>query len=71
MKKRKTAARKCSECIHEYACGAWNVGSLHDADATGCANYETLRDSTAYFIGFMEGQNSIYNGEKIERSKTW
>lgn len=49
--------RKCSECIHEYACSMWNVGSLHNTDATSCANYEPLRESNAYYIGYQEGKN--------------
>lgn len=48
--------KKCSDCIHEAACGAWNIGSLCDADATSCANYETIKESTAYFLGMRDGQ---------------
>ena len=36
--------RTCGQCIHEYACGMWNVGNLRNTDATHCTNYETLSD---------------------------
>ncbi len=56
-KKKSKRARCCGDCIHEYACQAWNIGTIHFADASGCANYETTRDSTPYFIGYREGMN--------------
>lgn len=59
MAKRKEVkpVRKCGDCIHEAACQSWNIGTLSNADATSCINYETLRESNAYFIGYREGQN--------------
>lgn len=56
-KEKPKAVRRCSECIHEYACQMWNIGSLHNTDASSCINYEPLRESTAYFIGYREGKN--------------
>ena len=53
---KKKKARTCGECSHEFACAMWNVGNLRNTDATNCTNYETVRDSAAYFIGFMEGK---------------
>lgn len=61
MKKKKTKPVKvCSDCIHEYACQAWNIGNIHSMDASYCDNYETVRDSVAYFIGYREGQRKIF-----------
>ena len=48
--------KTCGECIHEYACAMWNVGSLQNTDATHCTNYETVKDSAAYLIGKMDGR---------------
>lgn len=56
--KKQTSQKKCADCIHEYACQAWNVGHIHDMDATHCVNYETVKDSNAYFIGFRDGQEA-------------
>ena len=50
--------RTCGECIHEYACAMWNVGSLHNTDATNCSNYETAKMSAAYLIGKMDGEKA-------------
>lgn len=36
----------CGDCIHRFACAAWNVGSITNADATNCTNYEPF-DATA------------------------
>ena len=30
----------CLDCIHYSACSAWNCGSLANADAGNCVNYE-------------------------------
>lgn len=53
-KKQKEPVKTCADCIHEYACSMWNIGTLHWANATNCTNYETVRDSAAYLIGKME-----------------
>ncbi len=47
--------RICGECIHEYACSAWNRGNMHNTDARNCANYETVKTSNAYYIGVQDG----------------
>ena len=70
MKKRETSKplRTCGECIHEYACAMWNVGSLHNTNAMGCANYETVKMSAAYFIGRMDGkQEALAEWRAYER----
>ncbi len=46
----------CADCIHEWACSRWNVGNIHDMDATNCNARETVRESNAYYIGYMNGQ---------------
>ena len=55
-KKQERQYRKCSECIHEWACQTWAHGTIHNADATNCAMYETVKDSTAYWLGYRAGQ---------------
>lgn len=50
--------RTCADCIHEWACQAWTHGTIHHMNATGCAIYETVKDSTAYFIGYMDGKKA-------------
>lgn len=40
--------KTCGRCVHEHACGLWNVGLLSYADATHCVMYETLADVTRY-----------------------
>ena len=47
--------KRCSECIHESACQAWAVGTLRNANASACINYESLKESNAYFIGYRDG----------------
>lgn len=55
---KKKAKKTCADCIHEWACQAWMLGTNHNTDAQGCAMYETVRESAAYFIGFEEGKES-------------
>ena len=57
-KKIKKPLQTCADCIHEFACGMWNIGYIHDMDATNCTNYETIKGSPSYFIGFSDGQKS-------------
>lgn len=59
--KDKKQKKTCSECIHEYACSMWTLGNLHNTDATHCVNYETVKDSAAYLIGRMEGEQNESN----------
>lgn len=49
----------CSDCIHEWACQAWNSGVIHNMDATMCAPRETLKDSNAYFLGRREAEKEM------------
>lgn len=48
--------RVCGDCIHECACAMWNIGNLHNTDATHCINYETVKMSAAYLIGKIGGE---------------
>ena len=41
MKKIKAVnERVCQNCIHHWACAAWNVGSIANMDGRNCANFE-------------------------------
>lgn len=55
-KKKPKADITCADCIHECACSRWNVGNIHNMDATNCNARETVRESNAYDIGYMDGQ---------------
>lgn len=48
--------RMCADCVHEFACQMWNIGNLHNTDATNCINYETVKDTAAYLIGKLESK---------------
>ena len=62
-KKRKIEpARTCADCIHEWACQAWNVGNIHNMDATTCQMYETVKDSAAYLCGRLDGKKEALHG---------
>ena len=56
MKKKNKQCRKCADCIHEWACQTWTHGTIHETDATNCAMYETVKGSTAYYLGLKDGQ---------------
>lgn len=60
-KQNKKDFRKCAECIHEYACAMWNVGNIHNMDATHCINYETVKDSSAYLCGRLDERKEWRN----------
>lgn len=47
--------KTCADCIHEFACAMWNIGNIHNTDATHCTNHETVKESAAYLIGKMDG----------------
>ena len=55
---KKKAKKTCADCVHEWVCHAWMLGTNHNTDAQGCAMHETVRESAAYFIGFEEGKES-------------
>lgn len=57
----------CADCIHEYACQMWTCGTIHNTDAQHCTNYETVKDSTPYFIGLQDGRKSNTNQYVIDR----
>ena len=50
--------RTCGDCIHEYACAMWNVGTLQNTDATNCVNFQRLEDLVT--IRIMAMRNSEY-----------
>ena len=53
------AAQKmtCADCIHEWACSMQCGGNpMIPKNAMKCACYESVKGSTAYFIGFMDGK---------------
>lgn len=56
IKKQKRQYKQCSECIHEWVCQSWAHGTIHNTDATSCVMYETIKGSTAYWLGLREGQ---------------
>ena len=61
MGKNTKSDKKCELCIHENACQAWNVGAIHNMDATNCVNYETLKESNAYFLGVRSCEDDAYS----------
>lgn len=52
--KPKAPAKTCADCIHEYACAMWNIGTIHNTDASHCTEYTTVQDSAAYLIGRLD-----------------
>ena len=54
--KHEKTVKKCADCIHQFACQMWNIGYIHEMDATSCKNYETVKDSAAYLIGKLDGK---------------
>lgn len=70
-KKNKDPAKSCDDCIHENACQAWNVGTIHNTDATNCVNHETVKDSNAYFIGFLEGKRQSGDNTTLDKYKEY
>ena len=61
MGKNAKSDKKCELCIHENACQTWNVGVIHNMDATNCVNYETLKESNAYFLGVRSCEDDAYS----------
>ena len=61
MSKKKEAIMTCEQCIREYACQLWNIGSIHNMDAANCINYETVKDSNAYFLGIRSAEDDAYS----------
>lgn len=41
--------------------------TIHNTDAGHCPNYETVKDSASYFIGFQDGRKSNTNQYVIDR----
>lgn len=66
----KKVSKTCADCIHEFACQMWNIGNLHNTDATNCQNHETVKESAAYFIGKIDGKSEkMTNGDMIRQLK--
>ena len=42
--------RVCGDCIHLYACIAWNLGSLRDANAMHCINFQKSEIKHAHWM---------------------
>ncbi len=59
MADRKTVKKieiTCGQCIHEHACSMQCSGRpMKQDNALGCACFEDLKSSTAYFIGTLDG----------------
>lgn len=62
MRKQEQKTKVCGDCIHEFACSMWNVGTMYDADASCCVNYETARD-------FIVGFDRLFEEIKKENAK--
>ena len=58
---KKKIERTCEQCIHEYACQEWNIGSIQNMNATNCSNYETVKNSNAYFLGVRSAEDDAYS----------
>ena len=43
----------------------WNIGNLHNTDATNCTNYESVRMSAAYLIGKLDGEKGVIQDESV------
>lgn len=61
MTKKTKVVRRCEQCIHEYACQQWNIGSIHTMNATNCTHYETVEGSNAYFLGVRSAEDDAYS----------
>lgn len=57
--------RTCGDCIHEYACCLWHIGTLHNTDATHCACFESVRGCPAYVIGQLDALDTLKKEGKI------
>ena len=64
MAKKRTveAVVTCASCVHEFACQMWHRGSIHNADARHCTNYETVKGSPAYLCGYLDGKKEALHG---------
>lgn len=65
-KKKQETVRTCADCIHEFQCQMWNMGNIHNMDATRCNGYETVKDSAAYLCGVLdERKRKRSNAERV------
>ncbi len=64
-KGRKVKASKqkytCEDCIHEYACRLSN-NLLSPSNPRKCRCFETLKDSSVYFLGYRAGKKDGERG---------
>ena len=58
-KSEKKPDRTCGTCVHEFACGLWNVGMLTYADARHCVSYETLAGLTRYACSICDRKKEV------------
>ena len=42
---KKKPNRVCGDCVHVYACSAWNCGNMYNADASNCVNFSRTSDN--------------------------
>lgn len=57
----------CGDCLHYYACAAWNIGSLANTEAGSCVNYtpaanvvEVVRCKDCMFWYRCPGKREVY-----------
>ena len=62
--------RTCADCIHEFACAIWNVGGIHNMDATHCTGFESVRDSAAYLCGVLDERRRVIDADDYCCAKT-
>ena len=55
MPPKENPERACEECIHFFACSKQCGVPMAQGSATGCECYETVKCSTAYFVGTLDG----------------
>lgn len=60
--KHKQPSRTCGECIHQWACGSWNVGMLTNAAADHCTNYEKAFD-------VWQALNKIFGNKNMKKGE--
>lgn len=55
MPPKENPERACEECIHFFACSRQCGEPMAQSSATGCECYETIKSSTAYYVGTLDG----------------
>jgi len=59
VKKKNNSVNKytCSDCVHRWACAAWNIGSIANMNVTNCANFEKFSVNTVQVVRCGECKN--------------